>query len=89
MNCTPYKIKAPDGQVVYGFACSRGASRGPKCFVSSCSLVAEKLCDWPFAHNKTCDRPCCRRHAYMIDPAGIDYCPQHYADHKAAKEPKP
>lgn len=41
-----------------------------------CSAMADKLCDYPVGHEKTCDVPLCGEHVVNIT-GDIDYCPEH------------
>lgn len=64
MPCIPFSHVAPDGSVVTGIACTRGARRS-KC--ATCKQAAGLECDG-------CDRPLCAPCA-VSHRTGVDFCP--------------
>lgn len=74
---------------VHMIVCHSGKDPRTKCVV--CGVKgADRLCDYPVAGDKTCDRPLCRRCAMRPAPvfgkpetADIDYCPEHMVMYKA------
>lgn len=68
-----------------GFVCIRGRRRkAPKCWVTHCRSSSTKLCDWPAAGGKTCDRPVCDEHADQVGP-DKHYCVAHSIENAKAK----
>ena len=68
MHCEVIALK--DGTAA--FVCG-GRHTHKRC---ACGQPATKLCDFPTARGKTCDRPLCDRCAVGID-RDVDYCPDH------------
>ena len=67
-----YAVKLPNGTV----ALVKMARRKPKaCIV--CGRPASRLCDFPVAPGKTCDRALCAGCAVQDGP-DRDYCPSHH-----------
>ena len=63
-------VKTGDG---YAIVCSRGRRKPPKC---ACGRPSTKLCDWPTANGKTCDKPLCAGCAVHVG-RDRDHCPDH------------
>ena len=68
--------KDKDGNMAM-IICSRGGRRHS---CETCGRPATVLCDYPVIRNgkaATCDRWCCRPHAFTVGE-NLDYCMPHY-----------
>jgi hypothetical protein len=75
MACEHFTL--PNG--ARGIACGpRLPRRASSCSHPGCLEPHTKLCDWPVAGGKTCDKRLCDGHAVSGGP-DLDYCPGHEA----------
>jgi hypothetical protein len=71
-------VQTPEGAALVCGSRRHNTRDVKPCFVKDCPGNADKLCDYPVAEGKTCDRPCCLRHSRPVKgKEDTDYCLEH------------
>ncbi len=74
------------------FLCGPWLDEAKPCAICGLKALSSWLCDWPMGKGKTCDIVLCDTHRRRVagepdeddDPEGVDYCPAHAAESRAA-----